>query len=173
MKPGCASRLSRVSRGICARGRIDAVLPVTLVAWALAGWMAAWWGWRWWALRAPVVSVSAPPSSPPQVTAEAMARALGATQQPRAVPSSAPMTPMPWRLLGVAAASDGGGAALLARGDQPARAFRAGAMLPDGWRVQRIEHDGVWLAPPEGGEAVRLAAPVRPVPSAGPPATGG
>lgn len=102
-------------------------------------------------------------------------RALGGDwDKTAAAPPTLPSDPgLAWRLHGVVADSGGRGVVLLASDGQRAKPYRAGAELPDGWRVQRIERDGAWLVPPQGGEAVRLPVPVRPAASAPPAGTGG
>lgn len=160
-----------------ARGRARQPALAALLAWGVAGWLAAAWGWRLWGQAQGVAPAAPPPSSAPVAQAETMARALGGGEGLAATPPPAPAavaaTGAAWRLLGLVADGGGRGAALLATDGQPAKPYRAGAALPDGWRVQRIERDGVWLSPPQGGEAVRLPAPVRPAaPAAAPPAGG-
>jgi len=59
----------------------------------------------------------------------------------------------------------GAGAAVLVRDGTPARPYRVGTTLPDGWRVVRVERAEVWLAPPGGGEAQRLTVPVPQAPA--------
>ena len=169
LHPSCVRR---------ARGR--AVLPalVALAAWGLAGGLAAAWGWRLWGQALDSTSVVPPPSSAALVQAATLVRALGGDgDKTAAAPLSQSSDPgVAWRLHGVVADSAGRGVVLLASDGQRARPYRAGAELPDGWRVQRIERDGVWLVPPQkaqGGEAVRLPVPVRPAASAPPAGAGG
>ncbi|MFN3611767.1 type II secretion system protein N [Tepidimonas sp.] len=158
-----------------AGGRVRLPALAALLAWGVAGWLAAAWGWRLWGQAQGAGLVAPPPSSAPVVQVETMVRALGGgdgrTDTP--APAAVAATGSAWRLLGVLADGGGQGAALLAADGRPARPYRVGATLPDGWRVQRIERDGVWLAPPQGGEAVRLPAPVRPAVSATARGTGG
>lgn len=160
-----------------ARGRVRLSSLAALVAWGVAGWLAAAWGWRLWGQAQGVAPAAPPPSSTPVVQVETMARALGGGEGRAQTASPAPATVAAagaaWRVLGLVADGGGRGAALLAADGQPAKPYRAGAALPDGWRVQRIERDGVWLAPPQGGEAVRLPVPIRPTGPATVPLAGG
>lgn len=137
-----------------------------LLLWLLVGLQAAYWGWRVWGNPVPEPR-PLPAGSVAAVDPARIARALGAGAS--AAPSGAVSAPAPapaaaggWRLTGVIADRDGGGAAVLVRDGAPARAYRVGSTLPDGWRVSRIERTAVWLAPAQGGEALRLPIPAPP-----------
>lgn len=74
-------------------------------------------------------------------------------QHSEPMPRAAPM-----RLIGVVAPHQGtlAGVALIAVGDQPARAYRIGADVDAGWFVQAVRRDGVELRARAGGtSAVR------------------
>ena len=65
-----------------------------------------------------------------------------------------------WKLLGVMAATEGQGMALLSRGDEPARNWRVGQALPDGLNLLRVSPTGVELGDAKTGEVkVRLNLP--------------
>ena len=113
----------------------------------------------------PVASALPPPSAP-VVDPVRVARALGAGSDAGARPqpsaATADTASAGWRLVGVIADRHGAGAAVLARDGAAARAYRVGATLPDGWRIERVERTEVWLTPVGGGEALRLALPTPP-----------
>ncbi|WP_144329153.1 hypothetical protein [Tepidimonas charontis] len=151
-------------------GRVTVAALTSLALWALAGAQTAYWGWRAWGV-APAEPLPSPTVSAAVVDTARVARALGAQVVPsadgdaplaQAAPASHPA--QGWRLVGVIADRAGAGAALLAREGSAPRAYRVGATLPDGWRVDRVERTGVWLAPVQGGEAVRLSLPAATTP---------
>ena len=142
----------------------------TLLAWAVAGWWAAALGWRVWGQVQPVLDGPqglVPVAAVTEVDAMRMASALGSGRVATGGDAPAPTAPTPvasagtWRVLGVVADTRGRGAALLARDGDPPRAYRVGAALPGGGRVERVERDAVWLASGDGTPAVRLAVPPR------------
>jgi general secretion pathway protein C len=146
-------------------GRAAAVALVTLAIWLGVGLQGAYWAGRLWGAGMPLVS-ALPPTSEPVIDPVRIARALGVE------PSTATATPpvsaaaegsgAGWRLVGVIADRQGAGAAVLARDGMVARAYRVGATLPDGWRLERVARTEVWLVPTGGGEALRLALPTPP-----------
>jgi len=141
---------------------------VAWVLWLLVGLQAAYWGWRLWgsaAVQLPALS----PISVANVDPQRMARVL-TQKSAMAVPEAAAAaagtaTVADWRVVGVIADRRGDGAAVLVREGVPARLYRVGTALPDGWRVVRVERAEVWLVPPGGGEAQRLTVPVPQVPA--------
>lgn len=145
-------------------GRATPASIVALLLWLLVGVQAAYWGWRVWG-NLPPEPQPLPPSSTAAVDIERVARALGAGAfaEPSAAGMALPSTAAGgWRLTGVIAGHNGGGAAVLERDGMPARAYRVGSVLPDGWRVSRIERGAVWLMPAQGTEAIRLSMPTAP-----------
>jgi hypothetical protein len=147
------------------RGRVAVVALVTVAIWLGAGLQGAYWAGRLWGAEAPVVS-ALPPTSAPVIDPARVARALGAGHGART--NAAPPTAVAdgggvgWRLVGVIADRHGAGAAVLARDGTVPRAYRVGATLPDGWRLERVARTEVWLVPTGGGEALRLALPTPP-----------
>jgi general secretion pathway protein C len=147
------------------RGRVAVVALVTVAIWLGVGLQGAYWAGRLWGAEVPVVS-ALPPTSEPVIDPVRIARALGVE------PSTATATPpvsaaaegsgAGWRLVGVIADRQGAGAAVLARDGMVARAYRVGATLPDGWRLERVARTEVWLVPTGGGEALRLVLPTPP-----------
>lgn len=68
-----------------------------------------------------------------------MARVLGVQE---GAPVAAPAAPTRWRLLGVMAGKNsGGGAAVIAVDDQPAKVFRVGSTVADGLVLQSLRSD--------------------------------
>ncbi|MDA7416765.1 general secretion pathway protein C [Xenophilus arseniciresistens] len=110
----------------------------TALLWAAAAGSVVFWGLR---LAAPA-EASLPPvaaAAPLQTDAAAVASLLGAPGA--AAPASRPQVDPAsrFRLLGVVADDRGSGAALLAVDGKPARPFRAGAALGDGYVLQAVE----------------------------------
>lgn len=107
--------------------------------WAGAAALAVFWGLK---LSAPRQVLSAPQAGGPaqvQVDGAAMARLLGVQD---GAPVAAPAAPTRWRLLGVMVGKDsGGGAAVIAVDDQPAKVFRVGATVADGLVLQALRSD--------------------------------
>ena len=129
--------------------------------WAGAAALAVFWGLK---LSAPR-QVSAVPQAggAPQVRADgaAMARVFGVVDS---APVAAPAAPTRWRLLGVMAGKNsGGGAAVIAVDDQPAKVFRVGNVVADGLVLQAFHSDSpraITLgAAQDGPAAVTLELP--------------
>ena len=111
-------------------------------------------------VAAPVLSVE---------TAE-VARAFGALK----VAASAQVAPdvaSRFRLLGVAADREGGGAALIAVDGKLPRSYRTGAAFDGQFVLQSIDASGVQIGPAAGGAGFRLMVPSRPLAVNGPPRT--
>lgn len=107
--------------------------------WAGAAALAVFWGLK---LSAPRQVLSAPQAGGPaqvQVDGAAMARLFGVQD---GAPVAAPDAPTRWRLLGVMVGKDsGGGAAVIAVDDQPAKVFRVGTVVADGLVLQALRSD--------------------------------
>ncbi|MEJ5150378.1 type II secretion system protein N [Comamonas sp. MYb396] len=107
--------------------------------WAGAAALAVFWGLK---LSAPRQVLSAPQAGGPaqvQVDGAAMARLFGVQD---GAPVAAPAAPTRWRLLGVMVGKDsGGGAAVIAVDDQPAKVFRVGSTVADGLVLQALRSD--------------------------------
>jgi general secretion pathway protein C len=139
--------------------------------WALAAASVVFWGLR---LTAPSGSVAPPAvSSGASVTVDsaAVAQMLGA------VPSQAPATPdaaSRFALLGVVADTDQQGAALIAVDGKPARPFRVGGKVADGYVLQSVSTRAATLgASLDAAPAFTLQLPVRPLAPNPPPAVPG
>ena len=131
----------------------------TLLLWALAAGLIAFWALRLTAAGpASLAPVAAP--EPVQIDAAAIAKALGAVQV--AAPVS-PTAPARYALQGVLAGRDsGGGAAVIAVGDQPAKPFKVGAKVEDGLLLQSLSAREAHLGPQMNGPAtmtLRLPLP--------------
>lgn len=130
----------------------------TLALWALAGASLVYWGLKL-AVRPALVSAPVAAPAPPLPDAQALARLLGAGPAPAAPTVVA--APTRFVLQGVlAGTASGGGAALIAVDNQPARPFRLGATVADGLVVKSLGRRQVRLGPVEGTEgAVTLEVP--------------
>ncbi|MGE8401946.1 MAG: type II secretion system protein N [Delftia tsuruhatensis] len=130
------------------------VKAATFVLWLLAAGIVAFW-----AMRPGNGGAGAPvPPAPPealQVDAPALAQALGgvAAAQGVAVPVAAPVVSR-YALVGVLAGRDsGGGAAVIAVGNQPAKPFRVGRAVEEGVVLQSVSGREARLGPSVDGPA--------------------
>ncbi len=106
--------------------------------WAGAGALAVFWGLKLSAPRQVSAAPQAGNTIAVQADSAAMARVFGA------VGNAAPAAPAAtrWRLLGVMAGKNsGGGAAVIALDDQPAKVFRVGSVVADGLVLQTLQSD--------------------------------
>lgn len=107
----------------------------TFLLWALAAGLLAFWLLRLTASGA-VSLAPVTPAEPVQLDAGAIAKALGAV--PVAAVAS-PVLPARYVLQGVLAGQDsGGGAAVIAVGDQPPKLFKVGAKVEEGMLLQSL-----------------------------------
>jgi len=141
----------------------------TAVLWALAAASIVFWGLR---LMAPPDAMAPPAIVAPAATADpaAVARMLGA------VPSEIVAAPTPdaasrFVLLGVVADTDQQGAALIAVDGKPARPFRVGAKIAEGYVLQSVTVRAATLgARADSAPMFTLQLPVRPLAVLAPPA---
>ncbi|MEJ8813918.1 type II secretion system protein N [Variovorax ureilyticus] len=134
---------------------------MTAGIWALAAASAVFWGLR---LTAPSDAV-APPAvvkAPLEPDPAAVAQMLGAiSNQPVA---ATPEAASRFALLGVVADADQQGAALIAVDGKPARPFKVGARVVDGFVLQSVTTRGAALGPSADGKAaLTLQLPTRPL----------
>lgn len=161
---------------------------VTVLVWGLLALLAAYWGLRWWG-EAPEQVLPLPPVAALNIDSTRVAATLGA-QGVGAGRTTSVATPTPtnrFKLLGVVAGRQDGGAALISVDGQPARPYRVGAVLTDGVRLLSLgtRHAEVGdgdarsrldmpaqtsVQPTRGGFGVPGAAISSPVPAAPPPA---
>lgn len=145
------------------RGDRWAARLVTLGLWTLAVGGAITWG-----LRLPVrdagVSPAVLPAGPAVVLPEpsALARLLG-SGAPEAGATAAAAPGGRFALQGLVATPIGEGAALISIDGKPARPFRVGAAVVDGWVLQSVAARRAVLAPRSGasGAGLVLELPVR------------
>lgn len=142
----------------------------TLVVWGLAAASITFWALR---LSAPAESVAPPAvaSAPPVVDPVVVGRLLGAVDASTVV-VVAPEAASRFALLGVIADSDGQGAALIAVDGKPARPFRVGAALADGYVLQSVGARAATVGgSAQGPAAFTLQLPARPMAIPGPAPT--
>lgn len=130
------------------------VKAATFVIWLLAAGVVAFWAMRLGngGAGAPVPPA---PAEPLQVDAPALAQALGgvAAAQGAVAPAAAPVVSR-YALVGVLAGRDsGGGAAVIAVGNQPAKPFRVGRAVEDGVVLQSVSGREARLGPRVDGPA--------------------
>ena len=124
----------------------------TLVLWMAAAGVLAYWALK---LGAGGDAALAPVPAPSAMVVEpaAMARALGVDANPVAA-QAVPAAPSRYALLGVYAGRDsGGGAAVIAVGGQPAKAYKVGAQVDEGLVLQSLSAREARLGASPGGPA--------------------
>lgn len=127
--------------------------------WALAAGSALFWALRG-ATPAPAPAPVAGTASLPPVDVQAVARALGAVA---AAPVAAPPPPpIASRLALRGVVTQGGrGAALLSLDGQPAKPYRVGAAIEDGWRLHAVTPHAATIAATDGSQRATLQMPER------------
>lgn len=134
----------------------------TTVLWALAFGSCVFWGLR---LSAPSAGSPYPPAARPSAAApdtNALARTLGAL--PDAGPAAAAPAAGRFVLQGVLAGSSHSGAALIAVDGQPAKAYRVGSTVVQGFVLESVSPRRVVLGGGDGtsgsrGLTVEMPAP--------------
>lgn len=107
--------------------------------WAGAAALAVFWGLKLSAPRQVAAVPQAGGGNQVQADGAAMARLFGVQDS---TPVAATVAPTRWRLLGVMAGKDsGGGAAVIAVDDQPAKVFRVGSTVIDNLVLQALNGD--------------------------------
>jgi general secretion pathway protein C len=133
----------------------------TAALWALAAASAVFWGLRW---AAPPDIAAPPAATRSQIEPDpaAVAQALGsASNQP--VVAAPPEAASRFALLGVVAGADRQGAALIAVDGKPARPFKVGATVADGFVLQSLTARSAALGAGGGESALVLQLPTRPL----------
>lgn len=145
------------------------VATTTLLLWALAAASVVFWGVR---LAAPADAQAPPPVVRAPVAAidpTAVARMFGAVPATTEV-AAAPEAASRFALLGVVADSAQQGAALIAVDGKPARPFRVGSQLVDGYVLQSVGTRSAALgASVDAPVALTVQLPVRPMAIPAPP----
>jgi general secretion pathway protein C len=143
-------------------------VTATVVLWAAAAASIVFWGLR---MAAPADGVLPPAVSTVatlNVDSAAVGRALGAQPVVERV-AAAPDAASRFVLLGVVADDLGRGAALIAVDGKPARPFRVGSVLADGYVLQSLDARTANIGGARGGAAVlSLKLPVQPLAVNGP-----
>ncbi len=156
-----ARRFSTASHPLPGTRRWPPVLAAALV-WGGLALSAGYWGLRWWG-EAPAQVLPVPPAPVLTIATDRVASALGARAATAAAPTAAPALSSRFRLLGVVAAREGQGAALISVDGQPAKPYRQGAALADGVRLLALGARHVEVGS-EGARA-RLELPVSAAPT--------
>ncbi|WP_076998339.1 type II secretion system protein N [Variovorax sp. KK3] len=141
----------------------------TTVLWALAAASVVFWGLR---LAAPSDAVAPPPLNN---NAAAVVDPVAVAQMFGAVPSQAAVVATPdaasrFQLLGVVADADQQGAALISVDGQPAKPYRVGSRVIDGYVLHSLDLRAASLgASVNASPAFTLQLPNRPLAVNGPP----
>jgi general secretion pathway protein C len=144
------------------------VATATTGLWALAAASIVFWGLR---LAAPSEAIAPPPVAASQAIADpaAVAQLLGAVPS-HATVAATPEAASRFSLLGVVADSDGRGAALLVVDGKPAKPFRVGAKVADGYVLQSVTTRAASFgARADSAPAFTLQLPTRPLAVMSPP----
>ena len=145
------------------------VATATTALWALAAASIVFWGLR---LAAPSDALAPPAvASTPQAAADpaAVAQLLGAVST-QAMAVAAPEAASRFALLGVVADIGGQGAALIAVDGKPAKPFRVGAKVEEGFVLQSVTTRAASLGvSAQAAPAFTLQLPTRPLAVMSPP----
>lgn len=107
--------------------------------WAGAAALAVFWGLKLSAPRQVAAVPQAGNAQAVQADGAAMGRVFGVQDGARA---AAPVAPTRWRLMGVMAGKNsGGGAAIIALDDKPAKVYRVGSTVAEGLVLQALQSD--------------------------------
>ena len=150
-RPSFATVLSASSR---------VVLPAaSLLVWGAVAFSAVTWGLRWSAMGVSPSNASVAVQALPEVDVSAAARSLGAAPV-QAV--AAPTLASRFQLQGVMAGGPNAGAALIAVDGKPAKPYRVGAVVADGWVLQSAEGRRISLgAAMDGAQTLVLELPAK------------
>lgn len=146
------------------------VASATTALWALAAASVVFWGLR---LAAPSGAVAPPAvasTAPAEVDPAAVAQVLGAVST-RAAAAVLPDAASRFVLLGVVADADQQGAALIAVDGKPARPFRVGYPVAEGYVLQSLDRRAATLgASRDSAPGFTLQLPTKPLATMTPPA---
>ncbi len=150
-RPSFATVLSASSR---------VVLPAaSLLVWGAVAFSAVTWGLRWSAMGVSPSNASVAVQALPEVDVSAAARSLGAAPV-QAV--AAPTLASRFQLQGVMAGGPNAGVALIAVDGKPAKPYRVGAVVADGWVLQSAEGRRISLgAAMDGAQTLVLELPAK------------
>ena len=150
-RPSFATVLSASSR---------VVLPAaSLLVWGAVAFSAVTWGLRWSAMGVSPSNASVAVQVLTEVDVSAAARSLGAAPV-QAV--AAPTLASRFQLQGVMAGGPNAGAALIAVDGKPAKPYRVGAVVADGWVLQSAEGRRISLgAVMDGAQTLVLELPAK------------
>jgi general secretion pathway protein C len=135
------------------------VLPAaSLLVWGAVAFSAVTWGLRWSATGTSSSNATAAAQALPEVDVSAAARSLGAAPVQTAVPTLVSR----FQLQGVMAGGPNAGAALIAVDGKPAKPFRVGAVVADGWVLQSAQGRRISLgATMDGPQTLALELPAQ------------
>lgn len=146
---------------------------LTLAVWAVVLASAVFWGMKIFASRTGVPPQAQMPTRTLAMTGE-LRRLLGTSEKPQAEEEEVADTSDRFKLLGVVAPRGAGrspqGVALIAVGDEPAKAIRTGSVIEGDTVLLAVNHRSVQLGPRGGPATTELTLP-EPVPIAAPPRT--
>jgi general secretion pathway protein C len=120
------------------RTSVGLIQGLSVLVWAVVAFSAVTWGLKWLALGSdsPVLSVAT--ANTAEVDDAQLARALGSAGTLDA-PANAASAASRYQLVGVAHAQDASSVALISVDGQPAKPFRIGQAVGDGWVLQHTQ----------------------------------
>ena len=136
-----------------------ALPAASLLVWGVVAFSAVTWGLRWSATGASPSNATSAAQALPEVDTAAAARSLGAAPlQAAATPTLASR----FQLQGVMAGGPDAGAALIAVDGKPAKPYRVGAVVADGWVLQSAQGRRISLgAALDGPQILVLELPAK------------
>lgn len=156
------SAVPLIRRAAPAQGGATVARLVAVWVWLLVGVSASYWGLQGWGSGA-TLKVPTSKALVADDDTQAVARALGAGPASVASGSERPVQASAQHaLLGVVRHTQGQGVVLIATDGQPAKAYRVGMALPDGWVLAALTPREAVLRRAEGAQEVRLTLPPKP-----------
>lgn len=130
------------------------VRGASFVLWALAAGSAAFWALKLGGPSGVVDLPLAPARTVAAADPAAIARLLGSTPAAGVTGTAPPSLASRFRLLGVAAARSGAGAAILSVDGKPGRPYRVGSLVEEGLILQSVQARSATLAADAHGPAL-------------------
>ena len=145
---------------------------LTLVAWGLGAWSATYWSLKFVGTRAapvPVPAISAAPAGEPALIARVFGPVIDKPVENPVVPQ-APDPSKRFALVGVVYHRANAGVALLSVEGKPARPYRVGSIIDEGYTLKSVTGHSATLATRQSSVSFTIHLPGTAAPLASPPA---
>lgn len=145
---------------------------LTLVAWGLGAWSATYWSLKFVGTRTapvPVPAISAAPAGEPALVARVFGPVIDKPVDNPVVPQ-APDPSKRFALVGVVYHRANAGVALLSVEGKPARPYRVGSTIDEGYTLKSVTGHSATLATKQSGESFTVHLPGTTAPRASPAA---